>query len=135
MEEDEGFGDWTQRKKQQMQEVKQGGDDAVEKVMTRATGSLLASSTSNHLQRPEQREDTWSQGETGRRTEAEDELILGQRVRREEAMTRRMEELQRSDPEVRLQSLTSSHSCHKLTSKSKLGVGDSRGWSGDGRGW
>lgn len=109
MEEDEGFGDWTQRKKQQMQELKQGGDDAGEKVTTRATGSLLASSTSNH-QRPEQREDTWSQAETGRRTETE--VVLCQRLRGEEAMTQRMEEVQRSDPEVR--------PCHKLTPKSKL---------------
>lgn len=117
MEEDEGFGDWTQRKKQQMQELKQGGDDAGEKVTTRATGSLLASGTSNH-QRPEQREDTWSQAETGRRTEAE--VVLCQRLRGEEAMTQRMEEVQRSDPEVRPQSLTFSQTCHKLTPKSKL---------------
>lgn len=103
MEEDEGFGDWTQRRKQQVQELKQGGDNVAEKVMSRAREPLLVSSTSNHLQRLEQREDTWNQAETGRRTEAEEEEILSQRVRREEAMTRRMEEGQRSDPEVRPQ--------------------------------
>lgn len=115
-----------------MQELKQGGTDAGEKVTTRATGSLLASSTSNH-QRPEQREDTWSQAETGRRTEAEEEVVLCQRLRREEAMTQRMEEVQRSDQEVRPQSLTFSQTCHKLTPKSKLteGQGDSQG---DGQG-
>lgn len=111
-----------------MQELKQGGDHAGEKVITRATGSVLASSTSKHLQRPEQREDTWSQAETARRSEAEEELNLAQSLRREEAMTPRVEEeVQRSDPEVRPQSRTFSQTCHTLTSKSKL-TDQHKGW-------
>lgn len=101
LEEDEGFGDWTQRKRQQMQEVG-------EKVDSKATGSVQAFTTSHQLQGPEQRGDAWSQEETGRRTEADEEEILCQETK-EEAMTRRMEEVQRSGPEVRPQSLAFSH--------------------------
>lgn len=87
--------------RQQLQERHQGGGDIGEKVISRSSGSLLASSTSNHLQHLQQREDSWSQGETIEAEEAED--ILCQSVRREEALTLRMEEGQSSDPEVRPQ--------------------------------
>lgn len=74
--------------RQQLQERHQGGGDIGEKVISRSSGSLLASSTSNHLQHLQQREDSWSQGET---------------IEAEEALTLRMEEGQSSDPEVRPQ--------------------------------
>lgn len=66
--------------RQQLQECHQGGGDIGDK-MSRSSGSLLASCTSNHLQHLQQREDSWSQGETIEAEEAED--ILCQRVRRE----------------------------------------------------
>lgn len=74
--------------RQQLQERHQGGGDIGEKVISRSSGSLLASSTSNHLQHLQQHEDSWSQGET---------------IEAEEALTLRMEEGQSSDPEVRPQ--------------------------------
>lgn len=87
--------------RQQLQERHQGGGDIGDKVISRSSGSLLASSTSNHLQHLQQREDSWSQGETIEAEEAKD--ILCQRVRREEALTLRMQAGQSSDPKVRLQ--------------------------------
>lgn len=102
-EEDEGFGDWSHQKKQQMQELKQEGEDISEKVIMidKTTESL---SSCQH--RPGQNEENWSEGETEKSKEEKEEGILCQSVRRkeverEEAMTRRMENVQRSDSEVR----------------------------------
>lgn len=128
LEEDEGFSDWTQRRErrrqQRLQELNQGGeeDEGEEEVTINKDTSVKTAQASitspSCLQRQEHVEEDRNkmemEMEMERRKEREEEAIRAERVRREkereeedkrkrdEVMTRRKEEIQRPNTEVRV---------------------------------